>query len=709
MRAHVRLTGGVADENADFPRNYQRIDANGVRCPLYYERAGACTPAGAYTYTVLRDRNPFRTGSRRGAQADLAGSVRALGYAVGALHERADGVLPMDGTDRSAMTMRLLLPLGDRFRFSAAGQASLRGFSQPSQSDSFTNLIAGGIAAGPIDCSPQSPCGLDTISHGYYRGTPDYAATLGDRYRSQHFSPGAFLDVDATPWLTLRTIATVDADRTRGKRVTPPAPNDSYQYFSNEDVTTNVRRRTLEQQATASWVARSLDARTTLSLRNDVDWIKGNTRLLAAYLGGALSANYRFKVNDRRTSIRLEQRFTAGDVVSVGGGALYTHPKLEDAGRPTRVTVDGFGDLSARVLGESTARAGITSLRLRAAGGQVSGYDSRTIFTTSFAPPCTVYPCAQPAPRPYVADRALELETGVDVGVGPGNTRLSITAFRRTEKDPNFQIVTTPSTGFWTAAAILRRRVTGAELNATTTLVDVASLRWDAMAFFSINRNRVTRLGAGPLFLIGAAGPYAKVEEGQPFAEWWRGSSSWSDANGDGTISPDEVTPAYPATSAGSPRPTRQAAVQSTITILRAVTLGADVDYLGGHKVLNIADAVQCRLTQCGALYIPGTSLSEQARAMAVLYGTNYQGILESGTTVRLRELSASFHPAKLAAFAHAGSLSLTISARNVATWTRYRGLDPEIDVLPPGIAHSPGGMYLPNTRQFLARVTLAY
>jgi hypothetical protein len=44
-----------------------------------------------------------------------------------------------------------------------------------------------------------------------------------------------------------------------------------------------------------------------------------------------------------------------------------------------------------------------------------------------------------------------------------------------------------------------------------------------------------------------------------------------------------------------------------------------------------------------------------------------------------------------------------------VATWTRYRGLDPEIDAMSPGITRVPGGIYLPNTRQFLARITVAY
>lgn len=709
MRAHVRLTGGFANENADFPPNYESLDANGASCLLYYERAGGCIPTSTNMYTVLRDRNPFRTGTRRGAEADVAGTVGALGYALGALHDRADGVLPMDGTDRSSMTARLLLPLGDRFRLSFAGQASLRGFSQPSQSDRFTDLLAGGIAARAIDCSQQSPCGLDTMSHGYYGGaTPDYVARLGDHYRSQHFSPGAFLDIDATSWLALRTIATVDADRTQGKRVIPFAPLDPYS-TSNEDATTNIRRRTLEQRATASWTARSFDARTTLALRNDVDWVKGESRVFAVYPGGVASANYRFKLEDHRTSIRLEQRFSAGDLVSLGGGALYTHPKLEGVDRPTRSTVDGHGDLSIRVLGESTARAWIPSLGLRAAAGQVSGYDSRSILTAVFTSVCTVFPCVQPELTPLIANRALELEAGVDVGFRPNNTRLSLTAFRRTEKDPLFQVPAPPSPGYSATAAVLRRRVTGAELSATTTLVDVASLRWDATAFFTVNRNRVTHLGLGDLFIAGSGGTYAIVGAGKPFAEWWRDSYTWSDANGDGAIGPGEITPAYQRATAGSSRPTRQAALQSSATIRRAVTLAAHVDYVGGHNVLNVADALQCRMLQCAALYAPGTSLSEQARAMAIFFGPNAQGFLESGSTVRLRELSTSFHPPNLAAFAHAGSLNLTLAARNVATWTRYRGLDPEIDAMAPGITRGPGGIYLPNTRQFLARITVAY
>jgi TonB-dependent starch-binding outer membrane protein SusC len=709
LRAHLRLTGGRADENADFPANYMRVDASGNPCVLYHEKAGYCTPVELRTYTVLRDRNPFRTGPRRGAQGDVAGTVGALGYAVGALHERADGVLPMDGTDRSSMTLWLLVPIGGRVRLSVAGQASLRGLTQPRQDNGALDVVSAGIIARPIDCSPQSPCLSDTTSHGYLVGTPDYVAQLGDHHRSEHYSPGAFLDVEATSWLTMRAIATVDADRTRGKRVVPPVPNDVFPVFFKVDATTNIRHRTIEQQANANWKAGLFRARSALSIRNDHDWMKGRNSLLLINGSLVLQASSWFDFDDRRTSVRFEQRFTAGDGLSVGGGALYTHSKLDVTDRATRPTIDAFGDVSVRVFGASAPRAGIKSMRLRAAAGQVSGYDSRTFIALGVTAPCTFYPCPQPEFPPHVADRAFELEGGVDIGVAPGNAKFALTAFQRTEKDPNFTLPVDPSTGYSPPIGILRRSVTGAELSAEATLVDVAKLRWNLSAFVSMNKDKVNSLSTGFLVITSPVGNYAAITKGESFAGWWRDSYSWSDANGDVVISPYELTPSYQRSIVGSTRPTRQAALHNVVTILRVLTLGADVDYIGGHKVLNVANALQCRRAQCAALNAPGTSLSEQARAIDMIAGSSYNGTLEPGATVRLRELSAAFHLPMLAALAHANAFNLTLAANNVATWSRYRGLDPEVDIAAPGLTHPPGGLFLPTTRQFTARFTLAY
>ena len=57
-------------------------------------------------------------------------------------------------------------------------------------------------------------------------------------------------------------------------------------------------------------------------------------------------------------------------------------------------------------------------------------------------------------------------------------------------------------------------------------------------------------------------------------------------------------------------------------------------------------------------------------------------GFFQPGSFVKLREISATFTAPErwTAMLGNARSLSFTASARNVHTWTNYRGVDPETD-----------------------------
>ena len=56
-------------------------------------------------------------------------------------------------------------------------------------------------------------------------------------------------------------------------------------------------------------------------------------------------------------------------------------------------------------------------------------------------------------------------------------------------------------------------------------------------------------------------------------------------------------------------------------------------------------------------------------------------GFFQPGAFIKLREVSAQYTmPQSLASTIRARSASLTLSARNVAKWTKYRGVDPEND-----------------------------
>ena len=57
-------------------------------------------------------------------------------------------------------------------------------------------------------------------------------------------------------------------------------------------------------------------------------------------------------------------------------------------------------------------------------------------------------------------------------------------------------------------------------------------------------------------------------------------------------------------------------------------------------------------------------------------------GFFQSGAFIKLREISATLTASERVAqaFGVARTLSLTASARNLKTWTKYRGTDPETD-----------------------------
>ena len=710
------VTGGVGSQGADFPANFAHLDASGNTCTNADAAVGGCTQVGTSSYSVLRDRSPFASGARRGARLDATAGLGIASFALGATHDRADGVLPMDGADHSALTARALVPFGSRVNLSASAQASLRGISQPAQGSSPLEIISGGIYGQPIDCSTSTPCASDTTSHGYWIGTPEYLAVLGTRRRLQHFSEGAVLDVSATPWLTSQTSIGFDGFANHGKRFDGPMPGDVFQGVRNQENVSRAVRSSLEESLRATWAVATLQATTTLVVRSDRDRSHETTALTqtSVFNGNVLTAGAWSwsKTRDRRTTVRLEQRASTGNRVSAGGGLLWTRQKAGLIPFGLRATLDGFADASVLLIDPATATRGVRSLRLRAAAGQISGYDPRVLARAAFVPIFVPLTSDPPQIKPVRAERAFEIESGVDAEFAPANLRLSLTAYRRNDADPYLSGPIVPPG--YVSMGDMRRRLTGVELTVGLTLVDVERLRWTMQSQLALTNDRVTHWQLPPILIGGGRGAVTAVEEGKPFGHWLTVPLIWADTNGNGVIETSEITPPQYTdwSDAGHSRPTRTAALQSSIVLLRALTIGAQLDYAGGHKAIDLATVGQCLAGGCVALNDPRASLAEQARGLAAANGF-IVGYLESASAVRLRELSVSLSSARIASLARAGSLRFTLAGRNLATWSRYHGLDPETDLQSPGFGSFTGGvfqaLYLPNTRQLTASLTLSY
>jgi hypothetical protein len=125
----------------------------------------------------------------------------------------------------------------------------------------------------------------------------------------------------------------------------------------------------------------------------------------------------------------------------------------------------------------------------------------------------------------------------------------------------------------------------------------------------------------------------------------------------------------------------------------------------------NATEDFRCGFVISRGAQDPSVSLFEQARCVANAFmpTTTESGFIEKADFIKLREVSMTlFAPASWAARLGGTDLSLTVSGQNLATWTDYTGLDPEI-------ANNPTNFFTadfltqPPVRRFTARLNLTF
>jgi hypothetical protein len=193
---------------------------------------------------------------------------------------------------------------------------------------------------------------------------------------------------------------------------------------------------------------------------------------------------------------------------------------------------------------------------------------------------------------------------------------------------------------------------------------------------------------------------------------------TYSDANNDGKISRTEITfPAGGADTAvylGNPLPGREFQFQPAVTLFGGLRVAGLVSYRGKYKVNNSTNRFRCAFSQsCQDVNDPNAPLDLQARAVAASAFSTDAGYIEDGSFTRLRELTFSLAvPQRLLAQAvgrRVTGATFTVAGRNLATWTNYTGLDPEITSSPASTFASSEFLTVPPVRQWIARVNLNF
>ena len=303
-------------------------------------------------------------------------------------------------------------------------------------------------------------------------------------------------------------------------------------------------------------------------------------------------------------------------------------------------------------------------------------------------------------------ERSGEVEAGFDAGFWRDRVTLQFTGYSKTTTNALVAVNLPPSVGGITVAGPVQETSTrfenlgqidnrGVEASLTANLINQRNTRLDVTVNTSYNKNKVITLGPGvaPIFFTsGTNAPNLQaIKAGLPAGAWYQPSYTYSDKNHDGIIDPSEVNVAATSSFVGNRDPSQLFSVNPQLTVLRYFKLSTLFDRQSGFSVLDFGSVFRCvSFSNCQWDYDPHTSLANQARVAAVLAtnpvsgeATN-AGFVEDGSFWKWRELSLrASAPDSWAGRLHVSSLSFTIAGRNLRTWTKYNGVDPEINSTP--------------------------
>jgi hypothetical protein len=135
-------------------------------------------------------------------------------------------------------------------------------------------------------------------------------------------------------------------------------------------------------------------------------------------------------------------------------------------------------------------------------------------------------------------------------------------------------------------------------------------------------------------------------------------------------------------------------------------------DHRGGLTLNNSTEFFRCSTSGalCQAIETKKSSLLEQAKAIATRMGGLRGQYFEKADFWKLRELAfTATLPQAFAQSLHAGSGSITISGRNLKTWTDYTGLDPELNTNSNSNFNTADFLTQPPTKYWVARLNLTF
>jgi TonB-dependent starch-binding outer membrane protein SusC len=266
---------------------------------------------------------------------------------------------------------------------------------------------------------------------------------------------------------------------------------------------------------------------------------------------------------------------------------------------------------------------------------------------------------------------------------------MDFTYYNKRTFDALIPIPVPPSSGFggeeFNGTSTFRTRLenageianSGLELSLFGTPVARPNFTWDARLGLSTNHNEMVDLGGLEPQLRGDFATTQWIREGYPLGSYFGidvvrnpDGTIRKDANGRGILGTD-------TTYIGPSTPTREASLSNTFTFFGNLRLYVFADYKGGGYMWNAGEFIR---SSNGVLKLTANPELDPEQ-FALLRSNSTLPFVTRSDFVKLREVSVSYTvPRGFSQRFGTEDLTVTLAGRNLAMWTDYLGMDPEVN-----------------------------
>lgn len=716
------LEGGLHVEPNAWPANWRGVTSDGSPCPLTSVASGACTQAELRSFNLLKDPSttPFSTGSRQHAGVSLQGRSGGLHFYSSGEFESSQGVY-RGANELSALNLRgnFGARLSDVADLRVNSSFRRREVTLPINDNSIYGLIANGILGGAAE-------------DAFFLFSFDEILTIDTRQETDQFIGSAEFEWRPADWLTGQVTSGIDVSNNKDQQLYPVGGIPSG-LVSLGQRTSNA---TLSQVYTAGMFIRGdlpisnsirssttvgsqffVDRRRTVFARGE-ELIPGSNSITTA----ARTTADEITLEARTLGLFAQQRFAWRDRLFATAGVRVDDNSAFGVG--FRRAVYPSLNVSWVVSDEPWFDPGrwLGDFRLRAAAGQAGNQPG----TTDAVPYFRAVPVTHPRTGSSVTgvtfdggnlgnpnlkpERTTEYEIGFEASLFNNLLTVSTTVYNSDNRDLLIRRILAPSLGSteerWENLARTRNRGVEGRINLASAVKGVDfSLDFTG----SYNDNKLLELGEG-VAPIQVSLELTEHREGYPLGSFWDPKVSFEDRNGDGIISPDELSLGESQVYLGRSEPPVQLSFTPSLSFFEGnVNVRSQWVAHLGHQAFDKTEGLRCLLGSARARHDPGTPLDRQAYCLAAAFIGIGDGFVYDADFLRFQELSVSLRaPRSWAERLPGENISLMLSGRNLGVWTGYPGLDPQTTGY-TGRFRSGEELTQPPIRYWSARLTVGF